>query len=733
MKTKCSIISGVLSSNNRESNDKKMIFKKSNSIEIVYNQDDSLDSFEYFLNELSGNSSSFYNIKKKLSTYLLSLFSVIVILFALISSSLYEDIMKKLIFEFPFEWKINDSVSMLFVLLFFFGLVLMPSILDGEGSEFKESLKAWFNKDIRVLKRLRASLHSFDKKTVVNIYNIDFLEKNHWIWRLVIPILLNHFININIYTRRDLKKRVEKKLKELGCLNISLQTKDEENIIFKNYEKIFSMEEEILYTLMQLSSTNILNKNEDKVFISLELFEYCGRNFYDNKSEKNQLISGFQNFINRCFDDFKLLEQHNSNQISFSKNMKIKDLEEERRRLSFYLRNHIEECLEYFDNPVSFLILYYYVKDIILDEKRTISILEKFIESIKNKQQYHMINNYWFHMAGLMFDSKDLSSFINSSDSIYRKLSIKSLNSLVFLFERNGKFEQALLLCHYLYEINPNKYSIDISSLYERIGEFDKAYKSLVHTPKIRNKPSDIEVKFYQRKAWIIVSKRDEDKKEEGLIALNELEKLLISHQDFNDSLWLWHFYNIKANYKEWDEDYSEAISNYMKCLSIPALGAFEYGATFINMSIAYRFKFFEELEKDIELIDKSIYLGNIGKTLKESVGDRDEMPVVLHNQSLNILYKLAFFDDENLVKKVIILSQLAFEILDETKSKKRLGMILTELIIAKSLLKEKCDFETNLLKEHWQNMDLYEKKQAVNIYEIFSKKLITNELNWMD
>ena len=78
-----------------------------------------------------------------------------------------------------------------------------------------------------------------------------------------------------------------------------------------------------------------------------------------------------------------------------------------------------------------------------------------------------------------MFDSSDINSFENSSKSYYRKLSISTLNDLAFLFERSGYFEQAILLNNYLYEINPNKYILNICSLYERMGHFEQAYNSL--------------------------------------------------------------------------------------------------------------------------------------------------------------------------------------------------------------------------------------------------------------
>lgn len=732
MKAKCNIISGEFYTNNRKDEHSNIIKKNYSDVEIVYTDMDTLESFELDLNRLCGNSSFFYSLKKQITTYFLSIISVVVILFALISSSLYEDIMKKIIFEFPFEWSFNDTVSIFFVLLFFLGLVLMPSILDGEGSEFKQILKSWINKDVRVLKRLKTGINSFDKKNKINIYNIDLLDDNHWMWRLLIPIFLNHFLEINFYVRSDLKKKVEKRLKAFSCLNINLIQTKQNDMNFKNYELFFSQKEETLFTLLQLSSTNIFNKNSELTYVSLELFEYCGRNFYDTKNEKNQLISGFQNFVNRCFYDFKLLGQHKSNQIFFQSNVKLKDLEEEKKRLSFYLRNHIEECLTYFDNPISLLVLYHYVKDIVLDEKRKIAILECLIESIGKQQQYDLINNCWFDIAGEMFDSTNLNSFISSNSSIYRKLSINSLNLLISLFERNGKFEQALLIAKYLFEINPNKYSIDISSLYERLGEYDNAYNSLNIKATNGTKPSDVEVRFHQRKAWIIVSQRKEEKKEEGLLLLEKLKKLLFSHQEFNEPSWLWHYYNIKANYDEWNENYDLAIDNYMKCLSVPALGAFEYGATFINMSIAYRFKFILDNNIHISAIDEAIVLGKIGVKLKESVGDRDEMPIVLHNQALNILNKLTIHENEDFAKEVIELSSKALEILNDNKSKKRLGMVLVELIIAKSIININVDDEVELLNKHWQSMDEYEQKQVVYIFNIYCEKKVVNCLNWL-
>ena len=735
MSCNCNINIGELSSNNRHKTSQSIIVKNENEIEIVYSKEDTLDDFEAALLEInSKSSSSIYRLKKKISSYVFSVVSVVIIMFALLSTSLYEDVFKKILFESPLNWNINDSISMLFVLLFFFGLVMMPSILQGESSQLKNVLQSWFNKDAKRLKRINHAFEELDKKYQIKIYNIGILEEEHWMWKLVVPTILEHFIEVDFYIRNDQKKFISNRLKNLGVLGITID-KEKDSNPSSNVEILLSSKESSLFNLMHLSSTNIIGRDFEKRYVSLELFEYCGRSFFTEKKDNSKsLISGFQNFINRCFDDFYFLNQEESGQVSFTSIVKEKKLDDEKRRLSYFLRNHIEECLEYFDNPISLLILYYYVKDIVLDEKRMIAILEKFISSIKKKQHYSLIDNYWFEIAGEMFDSEDIENFELTNNSLYRKLSVDSLNELMFLFERNGYFEQALLLAKYLYEINPHKYSIDICSLYERSGQFDKAYNSLPKDFKIANKqdtkPKDIDVRYLQRKAWIIVSQRREEDKQEGLESLEGLKDLLFSHTDDNEPLSLWHYYNIKANYCEWNENYDEAILNYKKCLAIPALGAFEYGGTFVNMAIALRFKYLTNDSQNIDTIKQSIIIGDKGLVLKESVGDRDELPVVLHNQALNILYKLINHEDEKLTLEVINLTNKGIKILDSTDSIKRLGILLCENIIAKSILKQDVSFLTNRLQEHWEKMDEYEKKQISMIYDCFIAKGICKSLD---
>ena len=729
----CFIYTSRLCNHKRKTLEDSCIVKKGNDIFITYCQNDSLDKFEADIGLLAGKSSFFYFLRKKISASLISFISVVLILLAIISVSIYEDILKKIIFEMPFTLETKDFISLFFVAVFFLGLLMMPSLLDGETSEFKSLISSWFNKDIRRLKKLKLAFSNFDKKTVVHLYNFDLEDSNHWVWRLLINSILNRFNTVNFYIRNDKSQNILKRLKEFDLLNIEL-IKREKTVKKCDVEVLLSSKEQKLYSLMQLCSTVILKQRDKKSFISLELFEYCGKNFIrDEIDNKNQLIFGFQNFINRSFEDFRFVTQEKALQVYFTSNVTFKDLQEEEKRLAYYLRNHIEECLSYFENPISFLILYYYVKEIVLDKKRTIKILEQFIESIEKKQQYELIDLYWFDIAGLMFDSKDSNNFENSTNSYYRQLSIDSLNKLIVLFKRNGYFEQALLVANYLYEINPAKYSVIICSLYERMGNFDKALNSLPKnmSSNINIKPNDTEVKFYQRKAWIIVSQRKEELKDEGLEALEKLKSIIFSHNEDNTPLWLWHYYNIKANYEEWEQNYDKAVNHYKKCLSIPTLGAFEYGASFVNMAIAYRFIYLTQATQEVAKINEAIKLGKIGLILKQSVGDRDEMPIVLHNQALNILYKISNSSiDTGLCKEVLNLTQDALEILDKTKSIKRLGMILIENHIAKSLLKME---DKNILKRLEKQIEVLDKNELNQLLKLYKQFIKVNKIEKLE
>ncbi len=730
----CFICTSKLSNKKREKKEESSIFKEKNALNITYCENDSIEKFEEDVSSLIGkNKTLLYFLNKKFIPLTISITSVIFIMIAFLTISIYEDFLKKMILETPSSFELKDYISLGFVIFLFLSLLFMPKILDAEGNELKNLINSWFNKEIRKAKRLKLAYSNFDKKMEIHLYNFDLEDEKHWLWSIFTTMILSRFTNIYFYIRGDKVESVKKTLENLGALNIKV-IKNNKLQKSSNIDILLSKKEQIFYSLLQLCSTIVTQSKDKKIFISLELFEYCGKNFIKSDNE-NHLSFGFQSFINRSFEDFNFLSQEKSLQIFFTNNVNFKTLKSQKKELAQYLRNHLEDCISKFENPISLLILYYYVKELVLDEKRVIKILEKLISSIKEKQQYELINDYWFEIAGFMFDSNDINSFESSVKSYYRKISISTLNNLAFLFERSGYFEQSILLNKYLYEINPNKYILSICSLYERMGQFDLAYNSL---PKELNlgkndKPLDIEIRYYQRKAaWIIISQRNDNLKREAIESLEKLEKLLFSHNEDNNPLWLWHFYNIKANLCEWEENYDEAINFYKKCLAIPALGSFEYGATFVNMAISYRFKYILETIKNDETINKAINLGKMGVFLKESVGDRDEMPIVLHNYALNILYKISNNFDKKLCNKVLQVTNEALEILEHTKSIKRLGMVLIENFIAKSLLN--IDTKDIVLKLE-RNISIFGKnelEQMKHIYNEFYKNKKIEELNFL-
>ena len=167
----CFIHVSKLCNSKRKTLDESCVIKKNDDLYITYCENDSLDKFEQDVNLLAGSSSFFYFLKKKFSSTFISVISVFVILVAFLSVSIYEDFLKKIVFEMPFSWELNDYIAFGFVLVFFFGVLMMPSILDGEGNEFKNLISSWFNKDIRKLKKLELTLFNFDKEMNIHLYN----------------------------------------------------------------------------------------------------------------------------------------------------------------------------------------------------------------------------------------------------------------------------------------------------------------------------------------------------------------------------------------------------------------------------------------------------------------------------------------------------------------------------------------------------------------------------------
>ncbi|WP_193221098.1 hypothetical protein, partial [Aliarcobacter butzleri] len=219
----CIISTSRLSNKKRDKKENSSLFKENDSLHITYCEGDTLDKFEEDINMFIGKNKTFlYFLNKRFIPLIISISSVLVILIALLTISIYEDFLKKVVLETPTSFDFKDYISFSFVIFLFLSLLFMPKILDAEGSEFKNFITSWFNKEVRKAKRLKLAYSNFDKDMEIHLYNFDLQNEKEWLWSTFTTILLNKFSNIYFYVRNDKVENIEKYLKSFGVTNIKI-------------------------------------------------------------------------------------------------------------------------------------------------------------------------------------------------------------------------------------------------------------------------------------------------------------------------------------------------------------------------------------------------------------------------------------------------------------------------------------------------------------------------------
>lgn len=212
----CFICTSKLSNKKREKKEESSIFKEKNALNITYCENDSIEKFEEDVSSLIGkNKTLLYFLNKKFIPLTISITSVIFIMIAFLTISIYEDFLKKMILETPSSFELKDYISLGFVIFLFLSLLFMPKILDAEGNELKNLINSWFNKEIRKAKRLKLAYSNFDKKMEIHLYNFDLEDQKHWLWSIFTTMILSRFTNIYFYIRGDKVESVKKLLKIL--------------------------------------------------------------------------------------------------------------------------------------------------------------------------------------------------------------------------------------------------------------------------------------------------------------------------------------------------------------------------------------------------------------------------------------------------------------------------------------------------------------------------------------
>ena len=174
----CSIVTSRLSQNKREKKEGNVASKDENSLHITYCEKDSLDKFEEDIISLIGKNRTFsYFLNKKFIPLLISIVSVLFIMIAFLTLSIYEDFLKKIVLETPSSFALKDYISLGFVIFLFLSLLFMPKILDSKENELRNLINSWFNKDIRKAKRLKIAYSNFNIKSEIHLYNFDLEEQ----------------------------------------------------------------------------------------------------------------------------------------------------------------------------------------------------------------------------------------------------------------------------------------------------------------------------------------------------------------------------------------------------------------------------------------------------------------------------------------------------------------------------------------------------------------------------
>ena len=121
----CFICTSKLSNKKREKKEESSIFKEKNALNITYCENDSIEKFEEDVSSLIGkNKTLLYFLNKKFIPLTISITSVIFIMIAFLTISIYEDFLKKMILETPSSFELKDYISLGFVIFLFLSLLL---------------------------------------------------------------------------------------------------------------------------------------------------------------------------------------------------------------------------------------------------------------------------------------------------------------------------------------------------------------------------------------------------------------------------------------------------------------------------------------------------------------------------------------------------------------------------------------------------------------------------------
>ena len=216
----------------------------------------------------------------------------------------------------------------------------------------------------------------------------------------------------------------------------------------------------------------------------------------------------------------------------------------------------------------------------------------------------------------------------------------ETLVRLARMLEVCGFYRHALAIWLKLSLIDPLRAEIRRARLLERLGEAEQGFKnieSLINGGQLACRPK-LHIEALLEGSWLCYSTQNVLLLPTGSGWLDSAKALLNEHVE-NNTQW-WRYHNYRALYLDTSKHYAEALAENQKALSIPGVNLKWYSGSLVNLSYVSRKNALNEhvvgsTEIAIDQLRASIEYANLAVTLKTRIGDRDELPVALHNQAM--------------------------------------------------------------------------------------------------
>ncbi len=468
-----------------------------------------------------------------------------------------------------------------------------------------------------------------------------------------------------------------------------------------------------------------------------------------------EIASLFDEFIRRCTNDYNLLREYMPQWTDVwrfnSQYRTVCNVANKFYFISDYCISSVDELLPVVKDPIGTLIIASLNNSVGKYSVGRIRAIDGFLDSVATSEQYGLLRMYWDDLISAY--SKGDSQ---KSEDLYVLLDANSLKTLVDSFERAGMFSEADSLYDQLIILYPITSGIGKARLQERQGKYSIAIDQLcaIKDKYIANNSllrKDLELLFYLRFAWTIVSGRDlsfKDLGKQALISAKELkEELFIEEGGKQFADLVWHYHNSNAQYEEWDKRYDEAQSAHEICAKIPGVGQKWLSGTKVNLGVIHRLKArslssIDKHQAQIEY-EKALAYGNDSVEIKSDIGDDDELPIALHNVALTALEFFFFSRCEDSIKGLIVNikknASRGLDILRKTGSRKKKGQLYAELYAASLLLSEIDKGTINDLLIWLKNPDSGDLEAVLEIIDLVSENKICtatdaiNSLNVID